>query len=596
MKRFFVIASAFCSFLSHAGTAQLGNLRDTDEVVTNVVVDVTKGYVDGKDFIVSPLADTYRNGASGQLGTGYAHSAMTGDGKKMYAAYAPCVNCKVRLVSTSDENPLIEYFAEGGTLEFDSSEMKRTVTSISEYVDDCGKGDVGYNSVRVSLAPNNEIPIAVEVSKNILQNGVSLYSADTTNYDSISLGSIYIYSFYNNGGGDFEYYAEWYDSDIGDYVSAYCSFSVEVEGYGENEYVMTVFGSGGQLLTSSDVDTARSQKILRTGKRGELGTGYGYKIYDFTSDVREWELKVPRLDVPNVPTFSINSYSLTVSTNGYGYIEGNKYSNVYYYRPSNFLNPNLPQFKSYKYVDKTYETYSADGCKKVDYNVGIFPLDTDRVPHGGFMFNLKFHNSVGTSYGYYADAEYVPSDIYIDKVVTNSFSTGSYGSSGKGVYVYKCIPNVSYTLTNTYTQTLSSKTMTFTVISKISDIGIRYARVSGTQDTYVPPITVNNRNTYVVIGYNVEWETTAYYYDANSVAQYAPYGVKFKETCYTPLTFTAYPSTLETVRTQASRIITDINNNMIYDEELGVTWEIKVKNGSFYGTILGTKDYRKEDY
>lgn len=601
----FAFAAAFCGIAAEPVATEIGDMRDTDKVMKfSDVVQFVQDYVgenasDGTaNILISEKADTYRNGSSGQLGSGYAHTAITGDGRKRYAAYAPSVNVRLRIVSTSDYNPLLQHFAnDGDDVVLGPSDLIGEVTSISSYVSDCGKGEGGYDSIRVMFTPKGTetIPISVTVSKNILQSDVTMYDSSTTQYDYITIGNIYIYSFYANGLGDYEYYCEWYEDGYG-YHYEYCSFSVEVESFGETDYVMTAFGDGGQFITNKDADTARSEKVLRTGKAGERGTGYGYKIYDFTSDVRMWELKVPRLDLAAFPSISTAISTTQVNTNAYGFISGNRGSFVYHYPMQHFLNPNNVQFKAYKYATETADAYSTDGCKKVEYDVGIIPLDANRIENGEFAFNLKFHNSVGTSYGYSRNAEFVDSDKYVMTMMTNSLNTTSSGSAKNIVSFYKTMPNLTFTVTNSVTKTIGSKSLTFKNIATIRNIGLRYSTYSGGTPYQTPPVFVNGRNTIVSIGYIADYETDCYYYDANNVAQLAPYRIRGATVVNVPLTFTAYPSTLETVRVLADRIVTDKNNGMYWDEDLGVTWELKVRNGAFYGTILGTKDYRKEDY
>ena len=102
---------------------------------------------------------------------------------------------------------------------------------------------------------------------------------------------------------------------------------------------------------------------LRTGLEGEYGSGWGYKVYDFASDRRGWELNVPGL-VASVPKRT-NVFSCTY-TNTHS---GATHSGYAYTSPVSSSDGFLFGVE----LVETKDAYSTNACAQAAWWVWAFP-------------------------------------------------------------------------------------------------------------------------------------------------------------------------------------------------------------------------------
>lgn len=338
---------------------------------TNALV-ATEAQMGAKSYVVSARADHYRTGKAGELGTGWAHTAVCGDGSRRFAALAPKIAGTLRFTGEGAEDTFCRVF---GTA-FDLDDCAAEVTDIRDWTE---TGFTGYNAVTVRYALPGGCPLTATVSKNALAGGVATLDAlggdswcDVQDADG---NWHYFYNIVASGDG-----VTYTDGDTG-YTH---SFNVALEETGGDAVEMTVFGDGGAYLLDGDLDQVRKLGT-RTGKAGERGTGWGYKVYDFATDRRTWEVHAPRLDATPVAS-SAQRYMIIGGDYGYRYV---------WLCPFTYAE----NFSASKEVVRTEGAWGEDGCEAVVWRVGMFPLDPAR-PDGECLFAFEATNRVGTATGW----------------------------------------------------------------------------------------------------------------------------------------------------------------------------------------------------
>ena len=584
---------------------------------TNAVYEAAKVYSDDKTFVISTEDEYYRTGASGELGTGWAYYAISGDGHRRFAAYAPKVSGAIMLIPLNDDDPICETFGTN----FSMSASSRTVTSILDYTE---TGFRGYNSVTFRFAPIADIPLTVVVSKNATTGTASINSVNLpySFYDTVHEQYYYDVSV---DGTDVTYSYELYDTAQGAWTTGYGSFRVAIDETGGDDIEMTVFGDKGAYMLAAEVDTARSQLVQRTGKRGELGTGPGYKIYDFTSDVRSWELTVPRLDANRgYSTLRCGEAFAPVAPGPYGHgrlsigdtrittFNSADYPGIagdgYYIFPSVYADP-LSLIQTDQVVERVVRTEGtlSSKCKSAIREIAYFPIDLNRKEWGPGVFNLSSSNECGTAYGWGS----LSLDTNRLEVIRNSFNNViAYGLPGFTLCFTNIAPPLASTTwgnsaSNPYYDiyTHSGNTSPITNVYTLSNFKLLSVDVYGNFTPTVNNQTISFNITYDVVCHGGAWYMTSSpsssqsgrtYYISDTLARFD--NQVYTYTVPRTLSLVAYASTWETLTTQGERLITDKNQHLFWDEAMKVTWEITVTNGCFFSEIIGDKDYRKEDY
>lgn len=321
------LSGDFSLYASDVGAA-------TPSDVSNAKQEVIEGGV----FVTRTLTpDFLRSYRDGECGYGYSYSVSCADGLRRFGATAQKFDLSLSLSSSQgSDDPIIRrfgsYFSGSGQISADYPYV-----STPEYADqysDVPLGACSYYSRNCTV--NGLPPFYVQLEYNYYSPYVlSFY------YGGIVSGKEGYSLYFSDDGGRthncYSFYAEFgtdqygtprlrvtYLDDWWDYYSSGVdnrTFDVYVNATpvsGAQEFI--VFGSAGKLATSDEVtgmigsyiqnhDISKRMLAERNGGEYELGTGWGYKLYDWTSDKRSWLIKVPRLAIASASTGNRNSLS-----------------------------------------------------------------------------------------------------------------------------------------------------------------------------------------------------------------------------------------------------------------------------------------------
>lgn len=279
----------------------------SDPTFSNAVAAVGLSLGHTRSAVLSDAADFYRTGRDGEVGAGLAYTVIEGNGAKRFAAEVPAFHTTVILTPADDDDPIVSAF--GGR--FTGAGLVREISFLGS-----ASAPGRYDVAEADFSMTNGIPVVATVRRNILSPSPSLEGIRVTGtsgwleFDTSDGVHHGCYGFYTDGQTVY-YTDEW--STKSDWGVADRSFAVSVTDPCEAEYEMTVFGSAGTLQTEEGVTDAVTDYIQhhsiqkevlveRTGREGEFGDGWGYKVYDWTSEFRKWRLVVPRLDVTTTAT------------------------------------------------------------------------------------------------------------------------------------------------------------------------------------------------------------------------------------------------------------------------------------------------------
>lgn len=516
-------------------------------------------------YVISETA-TYHYTGDGRIPAGDYYKATTGDGHVRYAAQVPMPKGRI-VMSGDDDDPVLQYF---GSV-FRISSIATRISSCSSMID-VGK----YQVADLTFAPDIMLGLQCTFHVNLLNpvpelTGITMQP--TSGYIAFTddRGVQHsIYSMLESGPMSYTYYDESYDPNEGWWNESQRTITVSFERDGDTDFGFAVFG-GSPIATLEQIDAARSKLIERTGRPGELGSGWGYKIYDFTNDERYWEIQAPRVNASfSMPTrYTPTSYSPTPwrvgqSNQAHFGIQNPpdsadttiRYLYDYY---SNDLYC-MPQAMCIKEIVSTSNKYSTAGCQFADYRFGVFPVDlgrTDSTANGRFVITLDAHD-IGIS---------VPGRPYL------------WGS----LDVHDVLQGVELSFTTNVTYTSSTETIPSTEITIIY------------KDFSVGAISTSGYTKTVPINFKAEFRQPAIYKSTSGAYKLTEdqISVTFNRTLSLKLT-TA--SSLETTRSHADRIINDTNQHYYWDPAMRCTWEIAVTNGMFYSRKVSNDDYRREDH
>ena len=346
----------------------------SDPTFSNAVAAVGLSLGHTRSAVLSDAADFYRTGRDGEVGTGLAYTAIEGNGAKRFAAAVPAFDTTVILTPADDDDPIVSAF--GGS--FTGSGLVREISFLGS-----ASAPGRYDVAEADFSMTNGIPVVATVRRNILSPSPSLEGIRVTGtsgwleFDTSDGVHHGCYGFYTDGQTVY-YTDEW--STKSDWGVADRSFAVSVTDPCEAEYEMTVFGSAGTLQTEEGVTDAVTDYIQRhsiqkevlverTGREGEFGDGWGYKVYDWTSEFRQWRLVVPRLDVTTTAT------AARTEDPQYYSIVGN---NSQY--PSNpMLDLGLAPGSVSEGVSVTHGKTSPDSCTSADLTFSAWKLQGNGV-------------------------------------------------------------------------------------------------------------------------------------------------------------------------------------------------------------------------
>lgn len=515
-------------------------------------------------YVISETA-TYHYTGDGRIPAGDYYKATTGDGHVRYAAQVPMPKGRI-VMSGDDDDPVLQYF---GSV-FRISSIATRISSCSSMID-VGK----YQVADLTFAPDVMLGLQCTFHVNLLNpipelTGISMQPASGYVEFTDERGvNHYIYSMWESAPLTYTYYDETYDPNEGWWNETQRTITVGFERDGDTAFGFAVFG-GSPIATLDQIDSARSRKVERTGKPGELGSGWGYKVYDFTSDERLWELQTPRLNASL-------SFSSTQATRIYS--QANTYaklgippppdsSNAYAYAFYDYNGSDiryLPNTKIVKEVISTSNKYSTAGCQFVDYRIGVMAIDTNRtdsVANSRYVLTLDATGiGVGVSGRPYLWGDLKAADV-IDGV---SFTT---------------VTNIVYAFGTTSAPIYSPETELTTTFYDFSIGNI-------TTSAYTKTVTIN---------YSVKYENKGVYLATDGTYKHTPETITtgpFRRSFSVKL---ATSSSLETTRVHANKVITDYNQHLFWDPGMKCTWEIGVTNGMFWTKKVSTDDYRREEY
>lgn len=266
--------------------------------------------------------------------------ALTADGRLVNYGKAPKIAGNFTVSRNMDESyselpngffPTLAYVNSDQLV--DGVDWSSTVTpSVSD-----GNGGF-YNSTAQVSWSNTEYGNSILPLSATIEKVVSSFGTQTTLYLN-SYGYTY-YTIYvpDLGEGELSVYdtsidgnkvtMNWsfYDYEYWNYYSGTDVFELNFNDVGGDGVQAVAFGDRGHFATMdeigeivsdeverrmNDVDSVRSRKMLRTGRPMEYGDGWGYIRYDFTTDNRWWEIKVPNITANiTASTYPYNSSTI----------------------------------------------------------------------------------------------------------------------------------------------------------------------------------------------------------------------------------------------------------------------------------------------
>ena len=313
--------------------------------------------------VISENPDYYRQGRAGEMGYGYAWEVLSGDGRQRFAAYAPKVSPRITLSSIDgDYDPLINHYGSLYT-------VSNTISEVTAIAEEDATIQAYYHQVDVSYSSTNDIPIIYHVHRNILSGVAELTDVSVSGgtYFEFEDDGVWhnVYGIYSSGT-NITYTDEYYDGSTWQYAER--QIVVSLDDTTPAEYERIIFG-GVNIVT--DITKGDSISVLteRTGKPGDCGTGWGYKVFEFATDVRSWRVNVPNLTCSAVST---NTTQIRDST----YLS--------HYADPFYANPNA--LRSLTEPVRTEGKYSSDGCSNVDYKVTFYPDTLGHNPTNELVF------------------------------------------------------------------------------------------------------------------------------------------------------------------------------------------------------------------
>ena len=422
--------------------------------------------------------------------------------------------------------------------------------------------------------------------KNLLGAGATF--SGITSYECYSDSITFHFDSTTPVDGVLSYYAYGYIGD--ELIDGQYSTRVSFEDANPNDYAGVTFGSLSAFVTSDQIDTARSELVMRTGKRDELGYGPGYKIYNFKNDERKWQLTVPSVGVATYSDSSKNEFCFEglspVNISGLPDLvlpADNTGTSIQ--RPFRVsIAPQLIDSLSSKMrVVSTFGSRT-DRCDAMNSVISFLPFDTNRLAVCNYAFNVAVSNDYAAgvrSYDVVTNANLSGGGTYM-KSLGNQTESGllytihnfdrNLSISRTGMNWYGYYHDVSASgIGATFEMVLSDQVFVkndangFTAYIPFTmapdNIPIRYTTASGQKDAMVPFSALNSAPFSGNVGIHVS----------------ATAGVTI------------------TVEERANRIINDTNSHLFWDDGTRSTWELKMRDGCLSVEAVSNRDFRYED-
>lgn len=368
-------------------------------------------------------------------------------------------------------------------------------------------------------------------------------------------------------------------------------------------------------------------KVLRNGGANELGHGWGYLQQNYTNDIRRWRIRAPRLTVSGWPSAktatTTTRYSRLHWSNSYDYLDGvrNYYTNWYY--TTTYVAPGSKNSGAYTYpltwsdiwapldweITETDGVYGSDAVRKASYRLGLIltrpsplhpsyaqSINIRQLSDAPMVYEvtpLQSHNSeirkyngrvwyINSGGGQFKDER--PEHIFtpVDcPPVTNTSQRGVllelnqvYTNQSYGYYYYR---------TNLYW----------------------YGKATGISVPALPTVSTNSFTIPVRLHLDSHTVYEEHYYTNKLNASGTGYepalrDVTVKETVITngssevtiSVSGSSYTSSWD-VYGPAYKLLNDSESSLYYDSALDCTFRIAVSNGCFYSVIHCMGDWRR---
>jgi len=474
----------------------------------------------------------------------------------------------------------------------------------------------------------------------------------TVSYESDDYSSLYLefyadnmnysgYAFVSKNAPEVVFHCDgWrWDEDTGEEI--YDSVEVighrHAEGYDVQDPVDT-FAHQSEVtlmhtkLTSISNLVVGETKVMRTGKDGELGTGWGFIQSRLDDDHRYWRIQVPKITILGLEEYSpsttrsyINQNGISVYANSAlsytrreiqvraGQTTTNFYTNTATWEP---LQANLlkkyPGWNTYGYaLKRTIGAYSIDKVVAASYKLGIMPQSTNSSV---FAVNYDIDASIiGPN-----NKQSFLITLDKDKLLANGFSERTIGDT---LTYYRPIEPIECVVTSIVTVAIhySSINVTNRFSAVVNGIGIK---VPQTNELW------NGRSPYITlpIYYDFDFNFVAdchvnpgdgeYYYPGYGSTPYTNY-IHVVENYYTTSQAVEhammnqdvrinYPGTINnsdyTFNTYEDRYATyykivttlDPYSHMYYDPIADATYKISLYNGVYLSEKQCDGDWREQ--
>lgn len=539
-----------------------------------------------KSFVVSP-DPSYQYSGGGSIPNGNYYKAVTGEGLALYAAKVPFPKGRIVLTGDLADDPIVEHF--GGALEI--TDITTVVSALGGY-----ESDGTYSVADLVCTPSALLNLAVVLHTNILNPLPEITGSTMTWTDShlaITTSDGVQHSLYfptKANATTYTYTDNAYDPSIGETTTSTRTLTISYASDVAMDYGVAFFGPT-EFATIDQIDTARSRLMERTGRPNELGTGWGYKIYDFKSDERRWELQVPRLTplltgLSELRVVRGSYYSGALPDDGISYSGricvfqgwGPTVHNAYI-----GLTPAVGTIV--KELIATSNKYSTAGSQYADWSIGILPRKDNPETSGdcGIIFSVT-NIAIGIS-----SRPYLWGGISLDyRISVDPLRHCILDRDGHELQ-YSFTTNVlSESMVDDYNTIIyQGVTYTNTLPSKLFITCNNFRVASITYNQYTATINLNYDTTVV---------QPVIYFKNNCTFGYAE-GINHTRTYGNSLQVVLHTAqNLETYTAHANRVITDYNQHMIYDPGLKCTWEIACTNGVFFTRKVSRDDYRKVEF
>lgn len=521
----------------------------------------------------------------------YGHSSLVSDGHIGYSANMPTFNC---VIMVNDIVGPFVYHIPGSTKSDDGSQQgammlavnthyTKKTGAVSNYITgqeeepyegylsaiyryetkiramDWGNG-VPYMPILIDFNANNTVG-AREIRNCVIDPSVSWreFYIDNGSFAvmvrNMQIDYIDTYSGVINVGYEYlDYNNAVMDEATGDYqwqsglmaVTFYDNMTNFGNALKQNDYSYGYeeLGKADSFLTESKVgdvvdsyldsaNTARSRLVERTGQKNERGTGWGYILYDFASDVRRWELKVPRVNVAWGGSLNTDVGPYVTLTNT---VSG-EVSRMWVITPANVIVAAMSAGLSVnKELVKTEGKYGTDMCESVDLGLEMMPTDGDNADSPK-MLSIDMTDTTRNQLGEMQNLKYDFSKFTFPEVVW-SRSLGSNIGTSRVERILGCY-------------------------------------IQSTGDTIdAPP-----KNTIII-----RTEVLTKQCTKSSSGWQIPNIIHTNET---PIVFSVNSTGSETLQCLYARLVNSNTSKWIYDEAKDVTWAINVTNGCFFTEIVG---------